>query len=111
MSACAASAANANSLSASPANAATYAAALNYGLPTLSYAAAPQEQAPAGGPDASILLATLYGGSTATAQALANAVTGGTNGFGVDGKLATSTINQIIVNTEVRRSPPSTARR
>ena len=47
-----------------------------------------------------ILLATLYGGSTATAQALANSVTGGTNGFGVDGKLATSTINQIIVNTE-----------
>ena len=74
-------------------NAQIYADRLTYGLPTLSMAAAPQEAAPAGGPDASILLATTYGGSTAAAQTLAP------NG-GISGKLATSTINQILVNTE-----------
>lgn len=90
---CAASSANANSLSASAANAATYAARLNYGLSTLTYTQAPREQAPAGGPDASILLATVYGGSTSAAKTLAP------NG-GILGNLATGTINQIIVNTE-----------
>ena len=61
----------------------------------MSFAAAPQEQAPAGGPDASILLAPIYGGDTAAAQALAP--TGG-----LYGELQTSTINQIIVNTETQ---------
>ena len=74
-------------------NAQVYAARLTYGLPTLTFAAAPQKSAPAGGPDASILLATLYGGSTTAAQTLAP--TGG-----IYGNLSTSTINQIIVNTE-----------
>jgi subtilase-type serine protease len=74
-------------------NQADYIARLTYGLPTLSFAQAPKEQAPAGGPDASILLATLYGGSTSAAKAIAP------NG-GILGSLQTSTINQIIVNTE-----------
>lgn len=91
--ACAASSANANGLSPSPANASVYAYELTYGLPTLSFSQAPREQAPAGGPDASILLATLYGGSSSAALLIAP------NG-GIDGKLATRTINQIIVNTE-----------
>jgi subtilase-type serine protease len=73
---------------------------LTYGLPTLSFKQAPQQAAPAGGPDASILLATLYGGNSATAQALANAANGGTNGSGLLGSLSTGTIDQIIVNTE-----------
>jgi hypothetical protein len=89
-----------NPYATSAANAATYASRLTYGLPTLSLQQAPQEAAPAGGPDASILLATLYGGSSATAKALANAANGGADGFGLDGSLSTSTINQIIVNTE-----------
>jgi subtilase-type serine protease len=84
----------------SAANAATYANNLTYGLPTLSLKAAPQEAAPAGGPDASILLATIYGGSSATAKALANAANGGTDGSGFIGNLSTNTVNQIIVNTE-----------
>ena len=97
---CAGSAANAmnNPYVPSAANAAAYAAKLTYGLPTLSLSQAPQQAAPAGGPDASILLATLYGGSSATAHALANAGTDG--GSGLLGSLSTSTINQIIVNTE-----------
>lgn len=74
-------------------NQADYIARLTYGLPTLSFAQAPREQAPAGGPDASILLATLYGGSTPAAKTIAP------NG-GILGSLQTSTINQIIVNTE-----------
>jgi outer membrane autotransporter protein len=74
-------------------NSAIYDYRLTYGLPTLSFTAAPREQAPAGGPDASILLATIYGGSTAAALALAP--TGG-----LYGALSTGTINQIIVNTE-----------
>jgi subtilase-type serine protease len=74
-------------------NKADYIARLTYGLPTLSFAQAPREQAPAGGADASILLATLYGGSSAAAKAVAP------NG-GIFGSLQTSTINQIIVNTE-----------
>jgi hypothetical protein len=49
----------------SAANAATYANNLTYGLPTLTLKQAPQEAAPAGGPDAPILLATIYGGSSA----------------------------------------------
>jgi hypothetical protein len=78
-------------------NADIYAARLTYGLPTLSFADAPREQAPTSLPglpttstlpDASVLLATLYGGSSAI----------GTTG--VYGSLASSTINQIIVNTE-----------
>ena len=74
-------------------NQADYIARLTYGLQTLSFAQAPREQAPAGGPDASILLATLYGGSSAAAKAIAP------NG-GILGSLQTSTVNQIIVNTE-----------
>jgi len=73
---------------------AAYMARLTYGLPTLSYAQAPREAAPAGGPDASILLATVYGGSSAAAKQIAP--TGG-----LFGSLQTSTINQIIVNTEI----------
>ncbi len=78
---------------ASAANQALYQQRLTYGLPTLSFAQAPREAAPAGGPDASILLAPVYGGSTAAAQQIAP--TGG-----LYGNLQTSTINQIIVNTE-----------
>ena len=74
-------------------NQADYIARLTYGLLTLSFAQAPREQAPAGEPDASILLATLYGGSTAAAKTIAP------NG-GILGSLQTSTISQIIVNTE-----------
>jgi uncharacterized protein with beta-barrel porin domain/membrane-associated phospholipid phosphatase len=76
-------------------NAAIYAGRLTGGLPTLSYAQAPREQAPAGAADASILLATLYGGSSTAAKALATSV-----GGALYGNLSTSTINQIIVNTE-----------
>ncbi|MDX7952386.1 autotransporter domain-containing protein [Lichenihabitans sp. Uapishka_5] len=92
---CAASAANTanDPYTASAANQALYRQRLTYGLPTLSFAAAPQEAAPLGGPEASILLATLYGGSTSAARAIAP------NG-GLDGALQTSTINQILVNTE-----------
>ncbi len=64
-----------------------------YGLPTLSYTAAPREAAPTGGPDASVLLATVYGGNSAAAKAIAP------NG-GLLGSLSTDTINTIIVNTE-----------
>ncbi|WP_345819330.1 autotransporter domain-containing protein [Methylobacterium fujisawaense] len=93
--ACAGSAANAagNPYVPSAGNQAAYQQRLTYGLPTLSFAQAPREAAPAGGPDASILLAPLYGGSTAAARTLAP------NG-GLYGQLATSTINQILVNTE-----------
>lgn len=77
----------------SAANQAFYQSRLTYGLPTLSYDQAPREQAPAGAADASILLATVYGGSTSAAQTLAP------NG-GIYGNLATGTINQILVNTE-----------
>ena len=76
-------------------NAAIYAGRLTLGLPTLSFAQAPREGAPAGGPDASILLATLYGGSTPAAQGLAASV-----GGALYGNLSTGTINQVIVNTE-----------
>ena len=95
---CAAS--QANPYAPSAANAAAYANNLTYGLPTLTLKQAPREAAPAGGPDASILLATIYGGSSATAKALANAANGGTDGSGLLGNLATSTVNQIVVNTE-----------
>ena len=67
-----------------------YGARQTYGMPTMAAAA---EAAPAGGPDASILLATVFGGSTSAAQAIAP------NG-GVSGKLSTGTINQILLNTE-----------
>ncbi len=77
----------------SAANLAAYTASLTYGLPTMSFKDAPREAAPAGGPDASILLATVYGGSTLAAMGIAP--TGG-----ILGNLQTSTINQIIVNTE-----------
>ncbi len=77
----------------SASNAQVYADRLTYGLPTDSYAQAPREQAPAGGPDASILLAPIFGGGAPAAVAIAPA-------GGIYGKLATSTINQIIVNTE-----------
>jgi subtilase-type serine protease len=95
---CAAS--QSNPYAPSAANAAAYANNLTYGLPTLSFKQAPQQAAPAGGPDASILLATLYGGSSATAKALANAANGGSDGSGLLGSLSTNTIDQIIVNTE-----------
>jgi subtilase-type serine protease len=72
---------------------ADYIARLTYGLPTLSFAQAPREAAPAGGPDASILLATVYGGDSAAAKAIAPS-------GGMFGSLQTSTINQIIMNTE-----------
>jgi subtilase-type serine protease len=72
---------------------ADYIARLTYGLPTLTFAQAPREAAPAGGPDASILLATVYGGDSAAAKNLAPA-------GGMFGSLQTSTINQIIMNTE-----------
>lgn len=78
----------------SAANQALYQSKLTYGLPTLTLAQAPHEAAPAGGPDASILLAPIYGGSTAAALAIAPA------GTALDGTLSTATINQIIVNTE-----------
>ncbi|MCB4805316.1 outer membrane autotransporter protein [Methylobacterium brachiatum] len=77
----------------SAANQAAYQARLTYGLPTLSFAQAPREAAPAGGPDASILLAPLYGGSTAAARTLAPQ-------GGLYGQLSTDTINQVVVNTE-----------
>jgi len=77
----------------SAANQALYQYRLTYGLPTLSFAEAPREAAPAGAADASILLATIYGGSTAAAKQIAP------NG-GILGSLQTSTINQIIINTE-----------
>ena len=93
--ACAASTANTTNdpYVVNAANAATYTSNLTYGLPTLTFAQAPREAAPTGGPDASILLAPIYGGSTAASAVLAP------NG-GIDGKLSTATINQIIVNTE-----------
>jgi membrane-associated phospholipid phosphatase len=80
-------------------NSQIYADRLTYGLPTLSMTAAPAEAAPAGSPDASILLATTYGGSTAAAKVLAP-VTTGVNGAGLYGALSTGTVNQIIMNTE-----------
>ena len=93
--ACATSAANTASdpYVPSTANQALYQSRLTYGLPTLTLAQAPREAAPAGGPDASILLAPIYGGSTTAARTIAP--TGGINGT-----LQTSTINQIIVDTE-----------
>ena len=85
----------------SAAAAATYTANLTYGLPTLTFAQAPQEAAPTGGPDASILLAPVYGGNTTAALTIAPAAMAGTaNGTGTNGSLTTNTINQIIVNTE-----------
>lgn len=78
---------------------ADYTARLTYGLPTLSFDQAPREAAPIGGPDASILLATVYGGDSAAAKAIAP--TGG-----MLGSLSTSTINQIIVNTETNAITP-----
>jgi uncharacterized protein with beta-barrel porin domain len=90
---CATSSTNVNPYAPSSTNAQVYEARLTYGLPTLTFAQAAREAAPAGGPDASILLATLYGGSTGAAQKLAP--TGG-----IYGNLSTNTINQIIVNTE-----------
>lgn len=78
---------------------ADYTARLTYGLQTLSFAQAPREAAPAGGPDASILLATVYGGDTTAAKALAPA-------GGLFGNLSTNTINQILVNTETNAIAP-----
>ncbi len=93
--ACATSAANTanNPYVPSAANQALHQQRQTFGLPTLTFAQAPREAAPAGGPDASILLAPLYGGSSAAAQKIAP--TGG-----LSGTLATDTINQIVVNTE-----------
>ena len=71
-------------------NSQIYQARQTYGLPTILTA---PDAAPAGGPDASILLATVFGGSTSAAQAIAP------NG-GINGRLATGTINQILLNTE-----------
>ncbi|UHC13739.1 autotransporter domain-containing protein [Methylobacterium currus] len=93
--ACATSAANtaSNPYLPSAANQALHQQRQTFGLPTLTFAQAPREAAPAGGPDASILLAPLYGGSSNAAQRIAP--TGG-----LYGSLATGTINQIVVNTE-----------
>ncbi|TGE01844.1 autotransporter domain-containing protein [Methylobacterium nonmethylotrophicum] len=93
--ACAASAANTanNPYVPSAASQTLYQQRQTFGLPTLTFAQAPREAAPAGGPDASILLAPLYGGSTSAAQTIAP------NG-GLYGTLQTGTINQIVVNTE-----------
>ena len=90
---CATSSANVNPYAPSSTNAQVYEARLTYGLPIYTFAQAPREQAPAGGPDASILLATIYGGSTSAAQTLAPS-------GGIYGNLSTNTINQIVVNTE-----------
>ncbi|BCM86182.1 autotransporter domain-containing protein [Methylobacterium indicum] len=92
---CAASAASTtnNPYLPSAANQALYQQRQSFGLPTLTFAQAPREAAPSGGPDASILLAPIYGGSSAAAQRIAP--TGG-----LAGSLATDTINQIVVNTE-----------
>ncbi|KQP93070.1 autotransporter, partial [Methylobacterium sp. Leaf113] len=92
---CATSAANmgANPYLPSAANQALYQSRLTYGLPTLTFAEAPREAAPAGGPDAAILLAPLYGGSSSAAAQIAPK-------GGLYGSLQDSTINQIIVNTE-----------
>jgi len=82
-------------------NAAVYQYRMTYGMPTYSYAQAPRELADTKGYTAAILLSTLYGGQgNAQAQALANAVTGGTSGAGLYADLTTGTINQIIANTE-----------
>ncbi|MBK5656537.1 MAG: autotransporter domain-containing protein [Rhizobium sp.] len=78
---------------------ADYTARLTYGLPTLSFTQAPREAAPAGGPDASILLATVYGGDSAAAKAI-------TPSGGMLGSLSTNTINQILVNTETNAIAP-----
>jgi subtilase-type serine protease len=93
--ACAGSAANqaGNPYLPSAFNQAAYHGRLTYGLPTLTFAQAPREQAPAGGPDAAILLAPLYGGSTGAARTIAPQ-------GGLYGQLSTATINQIVVNTE-----------
>ncbi|MGX7707293.1 autotransporter domain-containing protein [Methylobacterium sp. Gmos1] len=93
--ACAASAANTanNPYVPSAANQALFQQRQTFGLPTLTFAQGPREAAPTGGPDASILLAPLYGGSSTAAQRIAP--TGG-----LYGNLATDTINQIVVNTE-----------
>ena len=87
---CAASAANTanDPYAPSAANQALYRQRLTYGLPTLSFADAPREAAPAGGPDASILLAPLYGGSTTVARTIAP-------DGGLYGSLQTATVNQI----------------
>ena len=67
---------------------------------------APREQAPSGSADASILLATIYGGyGNSTAMALATAANptlnqGSTTGVGLYGSLTLAMIAQIIVNTE-----------
>ena len=78
---------------------ADYTARLTYGLQTLSFAQAPREAAPKSGPDASILLATVYGGDSAAAKAIAPA-------GGMFGSLTTNTINQILVNTETNAIAP-----
>jgi len=92
--ACAANTASSpNPYAPSSTNAQVYEARLTYGLPIDTFAQAPREQAPLGGPDASILLATIYGGSSTAAQTLAPS-------GGLYGNLSTNTINQIIVNTE-----------
>jgi subtilase-type serine protease len=78
---------------------ADYTARLTYGLQTLSFAQAPREVAPKSGPDASILLATVYGGDSAAAKAIAPA-------GGMFGSLTTNTINQILVNTETNAIAP-----
>jgi subtilase-type serine protease len=77
----------------STANAQAYEARLTYGLPVLTFAEAPRQAAPSGGLDAAILLAPLFGGSTSAALTIAPS-------GGIYGNLQTSTIDQIIVNTE-----------
>ncbi len=92
---CATSSANVNPYAPSAANAAVYAARMTYGLPTV--ANAPGALTDTQGQDATILLATVYGGSSQAARTLPGEL-GLTSGM--NGQLSTSTIQQIIANTE-----------
>jgi subtilase-type serine protease len=92
---CATSAMNVNPYAPSANNAAVYAARMTYGLPTIAGGA--KELTDTQGQDASILLATVFGGSSQAAQTLL-----GDLGLkaGMDGNLSTATIQQVIANTE-----------
>ena len=91
---CATSSANVNPYAPSTTNAAVYAARMTYGLPT---SAAPPELTDTNGQDATILLATVYGGGSAAAQSLMSQLG---LASGMYGNLSTATIRQIIANTE-----------
>jgi hypothetical protein len=91
---CATSAANVNPYAPSASNNAVYAARMTYGLPTTK--AAP-ELTDTLGQDATILLATVFGGNSAATKSLLGQL-GLTKGM--YGNLSTSAIQQIIGNTE-----------